>query len=429
MRSWPTTDIPQLPVLPNALRIWDTASGALQPAGTQQEASLYVCGITPYDATHLGHANTYVSFDLLLRYWRASGLKVSYVQNVTDVDDPLLERAEATGVDWRELAESQTDLFRADMEALNVIAPDHYLGATETVDWVVDAVSTLIDKGVAYRVPADPKDDLSVDGDVYFSVDTAEAQTSWTLGSVGGLSLEDMTEVFPERGGDPQRPGKRNPFDPLLWRAAREGEPVWDGGQLGPGRPGWHIECSCIARRLLPAPFSVQGGGADLRFPHHEFSAAHATAVDGKPLAEAFLHAGMVGLDGVKMSKSLGNLVLVSQLRRRGVEPVAIRALLLSHHYRTDWSFTEEELGQAQARVEGWRSALGQPAAAQGSALYAQLHDALSDDLNAPAALLHVDAWAERVHNGETEGDAAASDQTVEPTVAEVLNGLLGLVL
>lgn len=429
MRSWPTIDTPQLPVLSNALRVWDTASGELQPAGTQQEASLYVCGITPYDATHLGHANTYVSFDLLLRYWRASGLNVSYVQNVTDVDDPLLERAEATGVDWRELAESQTDLFRADMEALNVIAPDHYLGATETVDWVVEAVATLIDKGVAYRVPADPNDETSVDGDVYFSVDTAEAQTSWTLGSVGGLSHEDMTEVFPERGGDPQRPGKRNPFDPLLWRAAREGEPVWDGGQLGPGRPGWHIECSCIARRLLPAPFSVQGGGADLRFPHHEFSAAHATAVDGKPLAESFLHSGMVGLDGVKMSKSLGNLVLVSQLCQRGVEPVAIRALLLSHHYRTDWSYTEDELGQAQARVERWRSALAQPAAARGSALYAELHGALSDDLNAPAALLQVDAWAERVLNDEAAGEAAASDQTVEPTVTEVLNGLLGLVL
>lgn len=430
MRSWPITDSPELPPLPNDLRVWDTPSSTLQPAGSQQQASLYVCGITPYDATHLGHANTYVTFDLLNRYWRASGLDVSYVQNVTDVDDPLLERAEATGVDWRELAESQTDLFRADMEALNVLAPDHYLGATETVDWVVEAVTALLGKGVAYRVPADPNDESSVDGDVYFSVDAAQEQTSWTLGSVGGLSLEEMTEVFPDRGGDPQRPGKRNPFDPLLWRAARKGEPVWEGGELGPGRPGWHIECSCIARRLLPAPFSVQGGGADLRFPHHEFSAAHATAVDGLPLAHTFLHSGMVGLDGVKMSKSLGNLVLVSQLRQRGVEPVAIRALLLNHHYRTDWSFTEQELSEAAQRVERWRSALSHPSAAQGSRLYAELHAALSNDLDAPAALDRVDAWAERVLN-DAENDVESNhvNDVKEPSVAEVLEGLLGLVL
>ena len=418
MQSWSTPRPPALPPRPDRLRVFDTATQSLRhPGNDAATASLYVCGITPYDATHLGHATTYVSFDLLQRYWRACGIEVAYVQNVTDVDDPLLERAEATGVDWRDLAREQTDLFRADMEALNVLAPDHYVGATEAIGLVVDAVTRLLEAGLAYRVPGREGEP---DGDVYFDIAAAEAAGGWSLGSVGALSRAEMEAVFPERGGDPDRPGKRQPLDPLLWRAARAGEPAWDGGDLGEGRPGWHIECSVISRAHLPAPFTVQGGGSDLRFPHHEFSAAHATAADGLPLALTYLHSGMVALDGQKMSKSLGNLELVSRLRARGVEPAAIRAALLDRHYRADWEWSEELLGRAQARLSAWRGALEGPHARAGAAVLDAVHGALSADLDAPAALEALDAWAE----GTLEG----LDAPAEPLdVADVVDALLGL--
>lgn len=422
MQSWTTPSPAVLPVQSDRLQLMDTASGTLQRPATSGEASLYVCGITPYDATHLGHANTYVNFDLLNRYWRASGLSVSYVQNVTDVDDPLLERAEATGVDWRELAQDQTELFRQDMQALNVLAPDHYMGATETVDWVVLTVTQLMENGTAYTVAGTGE---YPDGDVYFDIAAAEAATDWTLGSISGLLPEQMAEVFPQRGGDPDRVGKRSPLDPLLWRAARPGEPSWEGGALGQGRPGWHIECSAIARRLLPVPFSVQGGGSDLTFPHHEFSAAHATAVDGRPLARTFVHAGMVGLDGEKMSKSKGNLVLVSTLRREGADPAAIRTALLSQHYRADWEWTADSLPSAQARLQRWREALQHEQDGDGQELLGQMHLALSDDLDAPAALEAVDRWAD-----EALGRPASERNTDSTTdVATVVDALLGIQL
>ncbi|WP_313816729.1 cysteine--1-D-myo-inosityl 2-amino-2-deoxy-alpha-D-glucopyranoside ligase [Citricoccus sp.] len=428
MESWNTPLPARLPVQPDRLKIHDTSSQAERHPGNLAEASLYVCGITPYDATHLGHANTYVTFDLLNRYWRACGLPVTYVQNVTDVDDPLLERATATGVDWRDLAADQTELFRSDMEALNVLAPDHYVGATETVDWVVHSVESLVDNGTAYPVPGV---DGGPDGDVYFSIDAAEENTDWTLGSIGRLGSEEMSAVFPDRGGDPERPGKRHPLDPLLWRVARPGEPTWDGRSLGTGRPGWHIECSAIARRLLPAPFTVQGGGSDLRFPHHEFSAAHATAGDGKPLAGTFVHAGMVGYEGEKMSKSLGNLVLVSRLRQQGVEAVAIRAALLSQHYRSDWEWTAELLRQSMDRVARWRQALGLETTEDGSAVLAAAHRALSHDLDAPAALAELDRWADQAlaRDAVDPDDAAHSSDLSAPDVRTVANGLLGLLL
>lgn len=420
MQSWTVPAPATVPAQSDRLRLMDTSTGELRHPGTEGAASLYVCGITPYDATHLGHANTYVSFDLLQRYWRACGYPVSYVQNVTDVDDPLLERAEATGVDWRELARDQTELFRTDMVALNVLAPDHYVGATETVDWVVETVSRLVQNGTAYTVPGQGEDP---DGDVYFDIGAAQSATDWTLGSISGMSPEQMAEVFPERGGDPERPGKRSPLDPLLWRAARSGEPSWDGGPLGEGRPGWHIECSAIARRLLPVPFSVQGGGSDLKFPHHEFSAAHATAVDGQPLARTFVHAGMVALHGEKMSKSKGNLVLVSNLRREGADPAAIRTALLSHHYRSDWEWTEDSLPEASARLSSWRHALEREEPGDAQALLSALHGTLSDDLNAPAALVDLDRWAEAT--AARTGSPTAAHQ--ELRVSAVVDALLGI--
>lgn len=377
---------------------------------------MYVCGITPYDATHMGHAATYVTFDLVQRTWLDAGRTVAYTQNITDVDDPLLERATATGVDWRELAESQIQLFRDDMEALNVIPPQNYIGAVESIGWLVPVVEQLLDADLAYRVPAGAD---GVEGDVYF--DTMAAQNdAWTLGSVSNYDRETMLGFFAERGGDPDRAGKRDALDPLLWRAAREGEPRWDGGTLGEGRPGWHIECSVIARKTLPAPFTVQGGGSDLIFPHHEFSAAHAAAGDNAELAQAYVHTGMVGLDGEKMSKSLGNLVLVSKLRAAGVEPVAIRAVLLSQHYRTDWFWTDELLQQAQARVQRWRSRIEGAGLAEATALMTRIRSRMADDLNSPAALQAIDQWAEAGAEGSGEGSEV---------IRRGLDALLGLKL
>lgn len=411
--------MPSLPPLAESLELYDTPTATTQPTVSENGlASIYVCGITPYDATHLGHANTYVQFDLLIRYWRACGLDISYVQNVTDIDDPLLERASATNVDWRDLAEDQTELFRQDMDALDVIPPTHYIGAVEMIPEVVDDVERLAELGIAYRVPTD---DAAGD-DYYFDIAAAESRTDWRLGSIGGYDRPTMEELFPERGGDPERSGKRDPLDPLLWLAKREGEPYWDGGSLGEGRPGWHIECSVIARRKLPAPFTVQGGGSDLRFPHHEFSAAHATASDGVPLAHRYVHTGMVGLQGRKMSKSEGNLVLISTLRQRGEDPQAIRALLLNHHWRTDWSYTEAELRQATQRLAAWKRALADAPAAEHAddepdELQYALMTALAQDLNAPAALDQLDRWA--------AGHLATT--TSAERAARVVKALLGL--
>lgn len=421
MKSWTSPDVPVLPALPQTLQLHDTSRDKLVDVTAHEGlGSLYVCGITPYDATHLGHANTYVQFDLLVRYWRACGLDVNYVQNVTDIDDPLLERAEATGVDWRDLAEEQTELFRHDMYALEVIAPSSYLGAVEFIPSVVEDVERLVELGIGYRVPAPD----AVEGeDIYFDIAAAEASTDWRLGSIGNFDRATMEQLFPERGGDPDRAGKRDPLDPLLWRAHREGEPSWDGRSLGAGRPGWHIECSVIARRRLPAPFTVQGGGSDLRFPHHEFSAAHATAADGTPLAQTYLHSGMVGLDGEKMSKSKGNLVLVSNLRTAGVDPQAIRTLLLTHHYAEDWSFTDAELAASADRLSRWKQAWdsapenGSEIDDQPEHLQYALQSALSLNLNAPAALDQLDMWA--------AGQIAAG--TGRRRVQQVVQALLGL--
>ena len=408
-----------------AIRLFDTAAGREVLLEQETRPSMYVCGITPYDATHMGHAASYVAFDLLNRAWRDAGLAVSYVQNVTDVDDPLLERAEATGVDWRDLAASQIDLFQTDMAALNVLAPDHYVGAVESIDLIVPEVERLVSMGLAYTVTGTNGDP---DGDVYYDVEAAGKQSvspeAWTLGSISGLPESDMLELFAERGGDPGRGGKRQALDPLLWRVARDGEPSWPGGSLGAGRPGWHIECTVIAQKYLPAPFTVQGGGSDLIFPHHEMGAGHAFSLAGVPLARHFAHAGMVGLDGEKMSKSKGNLVLVSKLRAAGEEPAAIRLAILAHHYRSDWSWTDEGFAAAKAQLAAWRTALDHAPEGSGPALVAEMRDALAADLNAPAAVAAVSRWAQAAnHDG---GPASLSDQAL---VKDAVDALLGVLL
>ena len=294
---------------------------------------MYVCGITPYDATHLGHAFTYTTFDLIHRAWLDAGHQVDYVQNVTDIDDPLLERAVATGEDWRALADRETALFRTDMAALRVLPPTWYVGAVESMDLVVDAVGRLDAAGAVYRV----------EDDLYFSV-AADRR----FGGVARLDEGQMEVLCGQRGGDPDRAGKRNPLDPLLWQAARPDEPAWDTA-LGHGRPGWHVECTAIALAHLGMSFDVQGGGSDLAYPHHEMCASLAHVATGSwPFARRFVHAGMVGLDGEKMSKSRGNLVFVSRLLADGVSGTTIRAGLLDHHYRHDWEWAEDDLARAE---------------------------------------------------------------------------------
>ncbi|ABM09780.1 L-cysteine:1D-myo-inositol 2-amino-2-deoxy-alpha-D-glucopyranoside ligase [Pseudarthrobacter sp. PvP004] len=425
MKSWTSRPVPELPGSMPQLRLYDTALGRVVDVERQPEQSMYVCGITPYDATHMGHAASYVAFDLLNRAWRDAGVRVSYVQNVTDIDDPLLERATATGVDWRELAQSQIDLFQTDMDALNVLAPNHYIGAVEAIPDIVPAIEQLIADGVAYRVAGSEGEP---DGDVYYDVETAgkrsDATDAWTLGDVSGLGEKEMLELFAERGGDPTRAGKRHALDPLLWRVARDGEPSWPGSTLGDGRPGWHIECTVIAQKYLPAPFTVQGGGSDLVFPHHEMGAGHAYSLSGVPLARHYSHAGMVGLDGEKMSKSKGNLVLVSKLRAAGEEPAAIRLAILAHHYRSDWSWTDAEFAEAKDRLKQWRAALDHAPAGSAAALISAMRDELANDLNAPGAIAAVDHWA-------AEAIRSGSDKSEQDTalVTDAIDALLGVEL
>ncbi|HEX7715893.1 MAG TPA: cysteine--1-D-myo-inosityl 2-amino-2-deoxy-alpha-D-glucopyranoside ligase [Marmoricola sp.] len=415
MRAWPAPDVPALSVRGPQVRVHDSASHQLvELVPADGTARMYVCGITPYDATHLGHAATYVAFDLLNRAWRNAGHAVRYVQNVTDVDDPLLERAVETGQDWTELAERETELFRTDMEALRVLPPDEYIGAVESIDLVVDMVERLRESGAVYEVPSE-----SAGGsDLYFSV-TADP----TFGAVSGWERPRMLEIFAERGGDPDRPGKKDPLDCLLWQAERPDDPAW-ASPLGRGRPGWHIECSAIAREHLGEEFDVQGGGSDLLFPHHEMSAAEAQVVDpAHRFARAYVHAGMVGLDGEKMSKSRGNLELVSRLREQAVDPMAIRLALLGHHYRSDWEWTRGDLQEAEGLLTKLRDAVARDSGAPTDEVVTAVLVAMATDLDAPGALITLDTWATATLAGDRSEPGAGE------VVRRLADAALGLAL
>jgi L-cysteine:1D-myo-inositol 2-amino-2-deoxy-alpha-D-glucopyranoside ligase len=416
VQSWPRPDVPSLPGQAPPLRLFDTASREVRPTSPGPQARLYVCGITPYDATHLGHAATYLAFDLVQRMWLDSGHEVRYAQNVTDVDDPLLERAARDGQDWRELAAEQIQLFRDDMTALRVLPPDDYVGVVESIPLIAEDVRLLLDRGLAYQLPVPPAEQGADDAaDVY--LDLSEAPR---FGAVSGWSRTEMIDVFADRGGDPERYGKRDELDPLLWRGAREGEPCWDGGVLGPGRPGWHMECTSIALRHLGMAFDVQGGGSDLVFPHHEMSAVQGQVLtEDWPFARIYSHQGMVGYDGEKMSKSRGNLVLVSRLRQGGADPMAVRLALLAHHYRTDWFWTDGDLVDGTQRLSRWREATSRSAGPSGSATVARVRELLSDDLDAPHALGTVDRWVtEQLNRG---GDDPEGPRLVRRAVDALL--------
>ena len=417
MKSWPIPSVPLIPGTAAQLHLYDSADQKTKPVEVAGDtATMYVCGITPYDSTHLGHAATYVTFDVIYRMLLDQGHKVHYVQNVTDVDDPLFERAERDGVDWRELGESQVQLFRSDMEQLGVMPPQDYIGAIESIDEVIEMTQKLLDNGAAYVI-----DDEQYP-DVYASIDATKQ-----FGYESNYDRATMEEFFAERGGDPKRAGKKDPLDALLWRAVREGEPSWES-PFGPGRPGWHVECSAIATNRLGSSFLIQGGGSDLKYPHHEYSAAHAEAGLGVDrMAEFYVHAGMIGLEGTKMSKSLGNLVFVHKLVEQGVDPSAIRLGLYAHHYRGDRDWSDELLNTAIERLNSLRSAFTNAqtagagvdeAQAQNAANKAvsQLRERLADDLDTVGALQVIDEWAQTPSTAQAAG-----------VVATAVDGLLGV--
>lgn len=400
MKSWASVAVPQLVDLKDfpLLALSDTASGTKKTLPKKSTYRMYVCGITPYDATHLGHAATYLAFDLINRYLRATGAQVFYVQNITDIDDPLLERANRDGIDWSELAHQQIDLFRTDMENLRVIPPAHYIGAVEAIPLVIDAISDLREQSSVY----------AVDSDFYFSNKRDEK-----FGDRSHLSQEEMLQIFSERGGDPSRTGKIDPLDCLVWMSQRENEPGWDS-DLGKGRPGWHIECTAIALEYLDPSdleetlIDIQGGGSDLIFPHHEMCAAQAHVITGKELAYSYVHTGMIGLDGEKMSKSKGNLVFVSRLVASGVDPMAIRWALMAGHYRSDRMWSDEVLVQAQEQTSRLRQALAMDVCAPTQELINSIVLALSNDLDTSLIISELNTWSLATLSGSEGGNALA---------------------
>jgi len=422
MESWRAANVPILPGYGAEPSLADTATGKLSQAAAGRAASLYACGITPYDATHLGHAATFVAWDLLVRAWLDAGHDVTYVQNATDVDDPLLERAARDGEDWRELADREMARYRADMQALRVLPPTRLVGAVEALPVIERFSRLLADRGALY----------DLDGDQYFS-----RACDPEFGVVSHLDTATMLTLSAERGGDPGRPGKKDPLDCLVWLAARQGEPAW-GSMFGRGRPGWHVECAAIATEYLGPVFDVQAGGTDLIFPHHEMSASHTRVAlaERGVFARRYAHAGMVRLDGEKMSKSLGNLVFVSVLLAQGADPMAVRLAILAHRYRNDWDWTARGLAAASERLARWRSAVGRCLAGDeraatasgpsGESVLAAVRERLSDDLDAPGALAAVDDWASAVLDA---GALPAGSRASAALVRDTVDALLGVAL
>ena len=356
------------------------------------EVTIYVCGITPYDTTHLGHAFTYTTTDILIRYLEMQGLNVRYVQNVTDIDDDILRKAKEVGEDWRSLGNRWTTHFIRDMQKLNVRAPDRFPRATETIPEIIQSVQALLEEGVAYKA----------DGSVYYAVD------SWPeFGKLSHLPREEMLPIANERGNRPDDPNKRNPLDFVLWQAQAPGEPSWDS-PWGPGRPGWHIECSSMSTSFLGDIVDIHGGGADLCFPHHECEIAQVEpASSRKPFVRYWMHTAMVRHEGEKMSKSLGNLVMVRDLLE-SYSADAIRLYLGRHHYRESWEFAEPELQASQAATN--RLLLGVEAeSGEGSILDFKAHQnsfysAMDDDLQTGRAVTVMLELAETILTGVRKG-------------------------
>jgi len=393
MLSWPDAYMP--PALAGikhpTLQLFDSYKGKKVDILGEQ-SSIYICGITPYDATHMGHAATYLTFDLVNRYLRGSGKKVLFVENITDIDDPLLERATRDNQDWRELAESQIELFREDMTSLGVLPPNAYRGVIESMDEIISTVEEMIATGKSYIL----------DGDIYLDLNQVD-------GAIENLplALDQALKIFEERGGDPARVGKRHALDPLLWKARKGDDPFWEA-PFGQGRPGWHIECTAIALKNLPKASStsitLQAGGSDLIFPHHYMTALQARALTGVEFASCYSHAGMIGLDGEKMSKSKGNLVFVSKLRQEGVSPALIRIALFTDRYSTDRMWSRELLDDANKLLARLLSALSRQEVAPTFEVVQEIVNAISDDLNTPKVFELLNSWCLKTEEGEVGG-------------------------
>ena len=411
MQSWTSLSVPKYRVeVASKVKIWDTEAQSIAEV-SEKDIKLYVCGITPYDATHMGHAATYLTFDLLQRLLIIQGRNVSYVQNITDVDDPLLERAIRDNLDWRDLATKEIELFKDDMSALRVLPPRHYIGAVEAIPLVVKAIEKLISKNAVYKI----------DKDLYFDI-----STDLNFGDRSHLSINEMIEIFAQRGGDPTLVGKRNKLDCLLWRAHREGEPSWDS-PFGAGRPGWHIECTAIALEYLGSSITIQGGGSDLIFPHHEMCAAQGEVMNNATFAQYFMHTGMIGYQGEKMSKSKGNLVFVSKLREAGIDAMAIRLALLANHYRSDREWDDALLQNATERLDRWRKGFAKPEGPEIEATISGVVDALNNDLDTTRALAHIDSWVEKaIADSNSEKNSKLSNSG---TLARFVDSILGIAL
>ena len=407
LKNWPKVYLPPINDLKfPPLKLHDSYSG-LYEYSKSGKFRMYVCGITPYDSTHLGHAATYLSFDLINRYQQLANLQVSFVENVTDVDDPLLERAKRDGQDWQVLANSQLDLFISDMTALRILPPSQLVKVTDSLDLVESFIDKLDRNGHIYQI----------DGDFYFSVDKY-------LDSLP-IPLTEAISVFAERGGDPDKEGKRHPLDAVVWSANKDGEPGWNS-KYGFGRPGWHIECTAIACEFLDNDekdpvIQLQGGGSDLIFPHHFMSAQIVKAALGRDFAESYIHAGMIALDGEKMSKSKGNLIFVSKLIQEGVDPMVIRWALLSGHYQQDREWSTQLLERAKDEVVLVRSALSRSETADASSLVNNLIKDLSDNLNTPKALSEIVDWSLESNKIATSNHSGL--------VSRAIDSLLGLAL
>ena len=368
---------------------------------------IYVCGITPYDATHLGHAATYVAFDLINRYQHLAGNRLDFVENITDIDDPLLVRAKRDSIDWKVLAENQIDLFLTDMTALRVIPPSNLVTVTSSMKIIEDFITLLDQRGFLYQI----------ENDHYFSVERFLEDMP--------LSSDEAIKIFSERGGDPEREGKRHPLDPVVWMAHQGDDPSWES-KFGLGRPGWHVECTAIAVHYLDSAnvdpiIQIQGGGSDLIFPHHYMSEQIVRAAYGRGFANNYVHSAMIHLDGEKMSKSKGNLVFVSKLLSRGIDPMVIRWALLSGHYQQDRSWSDELLQKSTSEVSLLRSALAQSEVAETKELIQSIISDLANNLDTPAALNRLIAWAKSSQSSPKVNESGL--------VSRGIDSLLGLAL
>ena len=404
MKPWPDVYLPPIAIQFPRLSIDSTWGSSID----RDKFNIYVCGITPYDATHLGHALTYLTFDLINRYQILRGRTLNFIENVTDVDDPLFERARRDGINWKDLSDSQVKLYEADMTSLRVLPPKIYLSVSETVNLVIEGIKKLDEKKLIYKL----------DQDLYFDI-RAHLQKL-------PISEDEAIKIFQERGGDPNRPGKRHSLDPVLWRVSKTDEPSWES-PFGLGRPGWHIECSVIAifgtscNGESEPLLDIQGGGRDLIFPHHFMTKVIAEEISNSTFAAEYIHTGMLGYDGEKMSKSKGNLVFVNEILKSGVDPMVLRYSLIKLHYSKDSMWENSLLDSAALDISKIRSALSRSEVAPTTNIIQNMIIALSQNLDVDLALRYLLNWSEETLRGKSGGNVG--------TISRFIDSALGLAL